>query len=213
MGGLGGDGGEDDPPNRRRRACASCLRAACTSDAAAKPQSGSEPGIEAEAASAEEVGMRPMRWLQSKHSEPSTHTLYCDPGPPSSQTPSLAYEQVLEQSAARVPQSMQSVPMSQELNSEPRPPSSQPPSVEYVHVFVQISATTTLETAIATAATRRMRRIDVILWPIVLRSTQSVSQFHGPAPRSPHRLSVRLRQSRSTQVPSTRSRGLLNCRK
>ena len=109
-----------------------------------------------------------MRCLQSKQSEPSTHTLYCDPGPPSSQTPSLAYEQVLEQSAARVPQSMQSVPMSQELNSEPRPPSSQPPSVEYVHVFVQISATTTLETAIATAATRRMRRIEVILWPIVL---------------------------------------------
>ena len=170
MGGLGGDGGEYDPPNRRRRACASCLRAACTSDAAAKPQSGSDPGIEAEAASAEEVGMRPMRCLQSKQSEPSTHTLYCDPGPPSSQTPSLAYEQVLEQSAARVPQSMQSVPMSQELNSEPRPPSSQPPSVEYVHVFVQISATTTLETAIATAATRRMRRIEVILWPITGRS-------------------------------------------
>ena len=27
---------------------------------------------------------------------------------------------------------------------------------------------------------------------------QSVSQFHGPTPRSPHRLSIRLRRSRST---------------
>ena len=41
-----------------------------------------------------------------------------------------------------------------------------------------------------------------------------LSGFHGPAPRSPlHRFAVRLRHSRSTQVPSTRSRGLLNCRK
>ena len=56
-----------------------------------------------------------------------------------------------------VPQSMQSVPMSQELNSEPHPPSSQLPSVEYVHVFVHTPVTTWLETAIATAATRRIR--------------------------------------------------------
>mmetsp|Transcript_18789 Transcript_18789/g.32895 ORF Transcript_18789/g.32895 Transcript_18789/m.32895 type:complete len:105 (-) Transcript_18789:123-437(-) len=87
-----------------------------------------------------------QRMPQSEQSVPNSHVLYCEPCPPSSQSPSDAPAHVSEQSGEahgiappsartqRAPQSVQSVPSPHKSNVLPSPPSSQPPSDEKLHV-------------------------------------------------------------------------------
>ena len=95
-----------------------------------------------------------VRGPQSTQSVPTEQTEYSAPGPPSSQSLSLALEHVLvhrqlvvheaegglELVPERGPQSVQSVPRLQSVHSDPGPPSSHQRSLAYTHESKQVCA-------------------------------------------------------------------------